>query len=31
MKPPRNVNEVQRLTRYATALSRLISKSANKC
>ena len=31
LKPPKTIQEVQRLTRMATALNRFISRSAEKC
>ena len=31
MKPPRNIKEVQSLTRRVTALNRFVSKAIDKC
>ena len=31
LQPPRNIKEVQKLTRMAAALSRFISRSSDKC
>ena len=31
MEPPRNINEVQSLTRWVSTLNRFVSKATNKC